>query len=588
MIRATMTLLCLLALTTQTLAQQRDNRPATPTTTVPPAPTGTAVISGQVVADHNGAALPMATVAVLGATTGVVRVTTTDATGHFSVGTLPPDRYTVGASRAPFLGAVAGARRVARPGTPIVVPAGATVRDVQVRLFMGGSLSGRVLDAAGEPVRNATVSVYQRRMQNGERVINRAAPTITTDDLGQYRIHSLPPGEYIISAMASALGPVGNRLTDAEVDAILAGQAPSTPNPAARIGLPNTPSAPTYFPNVVSMADAQALTVGVAEDRAGLDITLTEAPPVRIEGTVTTGDGSPLPQVIVTLAAASGGGAVSPNSALRPEADGRFSMSIRLPNTYTVSARTLGAPQLFAMTSVEVRDTDVLGVSLVLRMPMAVSGRFAAQGTSPAPALTSVRLSMLPLSPVAGPATTPTVSTTAADGTFRITGLLPGRYHFSGAPFFGASTASVQWGVESITLDGTDITDRAFEVSGERPPKEVVVTLTDRWQQISGRLLDDQNRGVSDFTVMAFPADETLWLWQTRRIVTATPGTDGAYTLGGPGPAMLPAGEYYLAVVTDVSRDEQFDPAFLKTLIPAALRVTLEPGGRVNTDVRVK
>ena len=91
-------------------------------------------------------------------------------------------------------------------------------------------------------------------------------------------------------------------------------------------------------------------------------------------------------------------------------------------------------------------------------------------------------------------------------------------------------------------------------------------------------MADAAGNGVSDYTVMVFPVNEEYWLSGSRRIVTAQPGTDGRFSLGGPGPALLPAGEYYLAAVTDVSKDEQYDPAFLQSLISSSVRITLAPG----------
>jgi hypothetical protein len=139
-----------------------------------------------------------------------------------------------------------------------------------------------------------------------------------------------------------------------------------------------------------------------------------------------------------------------------------------------------------------------------------------------------------------------------------------------------------------VTLDGADVTDRAFDVSAETPPKEIVATLTDQWQEITGRVTNTDGAGISDYTMLVFPVDETYWLHNSRRIVTTQPAGDGRYQLGGPGPALLPAGEYYLAAVTDVSKDEQYDPAFLKALIPAAIRITLGTGDRKTQDVRVQ
>jgi hypothetical protein len=40
--------------------------------------------------------------------------------------------------------------------------------------------------------------------------------------------------------------------------------------------------------------------------------------------------------------------------------------------------------------------------------------------------------------------------------------------------------------------------------------------------------------------------------------------------------------------VTDIDRDEQFDPAFLSALIPAATPVTLAAAEKKTIDVRIR
>ena len=121
---------------------QRDARKSvTPTANLAPAPTGTGTIAGEVVADATGTKLRLAHVVLIGATTGVLKVTATDTGGKFTFANLPADRYTVGASKLPYLGAVAGARRPVRPGTPFVLADGATLADVTIRLPMGAAVS---------------------------------------------------------------------------------------------------------------------------------------------------------------------------------------------------------------------------------------------------------------------------------------------------------------------------------------------------------------------------------------------------------------------------------------------------------------
>src|SRR6185436_11678060 len=126
-----------------------------------------------------------------------IRVTSTDADGRFVVADLPADRYLVGASKPPFLGAVAGSKRPARPGTPIALANGEKKTTVVVRMVTAASISGVIMDEKGQPSSNVTVAVQQWRQQGGERTLidPPGVGSVTTDDKGRYRAFGLPPGE---------------------------------------------------------------------------------------------------------------------------------------------------------------------------------------------------------------------------------------------------------------------------------------------------------------------------------------------------------------------------------------------------------
>jgi hypothetical protein len=226
-------------------------------------------------------------------------------------------------------------------------------------------------------------------------------------------------------------------------------------------------------------------------------------------------------------------------------------------------------------------------VQLTLQPALAFPGKVTASGTAPQPTLNGHRVQLQSLSPGLGGGAAPQVTPTNAAGEFTVR-LISGRYVMGIAPFFGASATSVSWGLESVWVDGKDVTDLPISITSETLPKEVSVVLGNRWQELSGRLIDAAGAAVSDYTVMVFPVNDAYWITGSRRIVTAQPGTDGRFVLGGPGPALLPAGEYYLAAVTDVSKDEQYDPAFLQSIVPAAIKVTLSPGARQTQDLRVR
>jgi len=182
----------------------------------------------------------------------------------------------------------------------------------------------------------------------------------------------------------------------------------------------------------------------------------------------------------------------------------------------------------------------------------------------------------------------PQASPTDATGAFSVSGLLPGRYVVGGPLFFGASSDSVTWALQSVTIDGRDVTDLAVAISIEAVPTNVVVTFSDRWQELSGRLLDAAGAPASDHTVVVFPADMSYWLPESRRILTARPGTDGHFRFGGPGPVSLPVGNYWLAAVTDLARGEQFDKRLLEQLVNAAVKVTVQAGEKAVQDLVIK
>lgn len=444
---------------------------------------------------------------------------------------------------------------------------------------MGAAISGVIYDEQGKPTPGVTVSLQQRKVQNGERVLTSVGANATTDDRGAYRVYGLAPGEYLVIAMPLRQNATVRALTDADVDSMLRGGAA----PAAFPDEANMVFAPVYYPGTTRLNDAQPLLIATGDDRQNVDLRLERVRSVRIEGIVANGDGQPLQNANVQFGTTAGSSPLQVASSIRVGPDGRFGMTMG-PGSYTLMAR--GGAGLFAFTTVEVSGVDVTGVQLTLQPPLSFAGRLTAAGTTTVPALAGHRIQVRSLSRASDGAAQ--VSATTPTGEFTVTGLVPGRYVIGNAPFFGASTASVTWGLESVMVDGKDVTDLPVTIAPEAMPKEVVVTLGDRWQELSGRVADAAGNGVSDYTVMVFPVNEEYWLSGSRRIVTAQPGTDGRFSLGGPGPALLPAGEYYLAAVTDVSKDEQYDPAFLQSLISSSVRITLAPGEKRTQNLAIR
>jgi hypothetical protein len=129
---------------------------------------------------------------------------------------------------------------------------------------------------------------------------------------------------------------------------------------------------------------------------------------------------------------------------------------------------------------------------------------------------------------------------------------------------------------------GRDVLDEVLEVPREADPAAIVVTMTDRPTEFSGRLLDSASRPVTEFAVVVFSTDPKHWRPLSRRVVQSRPGSDGLFVL-----ANLPPGDYYVCAVTDVEASQLSDAAFLQQLVPSAFRITLAEGEKKRQDLRI-
>ncbi len=158
-----------------------------------------------------------------------------------------------------------------------------------------------------------------------------------------------------------------------------------------------------------------------------------------------------------------------------------------------------------------------------------------------------------------------------ADGRFTIAGVVPGRY-----------TLRVSGQMKSVIVDGVDILDFPLELAGDRDISDVVVTLTERTSELSGRLTEANGEPGYNYTIVVASDDSRYWTPGSRRISIARPGAGGQFRV-----LNLPPGGYHLAAVNDFEQGSQYDPAFLKELSGASMRVTVVEGGRQVQDIRV-
>jgi hypothetical protein len=233
---------------------------------------------------------------------------------------------------------------------------------------------------------------------------------------------------------------------------------------------------------------------------------------------------------------------------------------------------------VWASTQVAVDGEPISGLSLSLEAGLTVSGRVQFRdSTLKPPDLKTIRIAAQPFDTQSTVIFAPASVMASADGRFTISGVIPGRYRLSAS--FPGSGRPGGWYLESIAANAQDALDAAFTVSPNQHVLDALVTFTDRLGQISG-MVRTTGGPAADYTAVLFPADERLWIPQSRRIQGTRAGADGAYSFRG-----VPSGSYLLALTDDVENGEWFDPAFLQRLAPSALRVSVADGERKTQDL---
>jgi hypothetical protein len=593
---------------------------------------GTSVITGTVATDDpSPRPLGRAVVTVRAAELPVPRSAITDDQGRYTVGNLPAGRYTVGATKQGYVASAYGARRMGRPGIPVML--GADQRfEANIAMTPAGVLTGVIGDELGQPLPGVRVFALDARrpVAPSPRPGSSAGSPgigVETDDRGVYRIFNLVPGDYLVVATPTASVP-GDilRPSTTEIDRVLArlgapqppGLASTSATAPAAVSASAETLAAVYFPGTPILSDATRVSVGRGEVRDGLNFAVRAVPVVTIEGTVIAPSGT-LPQYVemsivpantlrfFALASA------NPQLTQSPDTSGRFRYSTIVPDRYTIVARAgslpppgigpggltvAGVPSgvmtsaetMYAVEEVEVTGQPVSGVTLRLQRGSHVSGKVVFDATTQAvPAdLTGIRVTVQPLdsssSTVLGTRIGSRLSSRQymqlrPDGTFEFPGLAPDAYTVVCTV---PAAAGSGWWLRSAMAGERDVLDTSLELRLGADVSNLVLTLTDRHSELSGMLQTPAGSPASEFFIVAMPADQALRLPGSRRIVSTRPGTDGRFRF-----VDLPAGEYLLVALSDLQPDELQRADFLAEIARAGVRVALSQGEKKTQDLQI-
>ncbi len=546
--------------------------------------TGTGRIRGRILSAETGQPLRRVQVRIMGPNIAF-KTMLTDADGRYEFPELPAGRFTISATKSGFVSVQYGQTRPFESGKPIELAEAQVIDKADIALPRGSVIAGRIVDEFGEPIADAMVSAMRSVWSGGRRRLQPAGRVGQTNDLGQYRIFGLPPGDYFVSAtfrsaetgMLMDIGMVTGATTAAQASGY----------------------APTYYPGTTSAPEAQRVRLALGQEISGTDFALAPVRLARVSGLVVRSDGRPASGTIVTLMprAADNMFAMMDRGG-RTDANGNFTITGVTPGDYTLQVRGMsfttmssasgdqmtftarvGGPDTdgaqeaeFGSMPVTVAGEDVANVTIVTTKGGSAAGRVTFDGSAQPASLTGIRVTavstdneptiMFP----ALPGQTPPGSL-QADGSFELRGL-------AGTRLVRVQGLPPGWVLKSVAIDGQDVTDTGFEFKPGAAISGVDVVVTNKTTEVNGTVTTANGRPVTDFTLVLFADDPAKWtLPQTRHVAAARPDQDGRVKVRN-----LPAGDYYAIAVEYLAQGEWGDPEVLERLKGKATRITLTEG----------
>jgi carboxypeptidase family protein len=482
----------------------------------------------------------------------VSKLATTDGDGKYEFTDLPAGRYNITASKSSYVQVSWGQQRTDEPGKPLQILAGQTVERVDLTLPRGGVITGRVVDEFGEPLSNIQVSAVRNQMMNG-RLNLMPLRSSSTNDLGEFRIFALQPGQYYLQATWRRMGP-GD---------------PTSPD---QIGYPQT-----FFPGVTDAANAQRFTIAAGQTIADLAMALSPIKTARVEGTLVDSNGRQMSSVGVSLMQLSTNGAVvfGNGAPLRP--DGTFVFTNVTPGEYILRTQPRPGEKEAAMMKLTVGSEDIKDIRLIAAPPSTISGRIVVDPAEAQSLPKSVMLMAMPMDMAAGgPMFGPIEPGRLSDDmSFELTAPI-------GKTRIVANNLPPTWMIRSVRVNSIDVIDDGIDVKANENVTGVEIELTNKTSSVSGLVTNARGEPATDYWLVIFPADGKRWGPGSRYLRVGRPDQDGRFKVIG-----LPPAEYNAIALDKMQPGQNTDPEFLERIRGRASSFTLLEGETRTIDLKL-
>jgi hypothetical protein len=484
------------------------------------------------------------------------QVVITGADGRFLFANLPKGKYALAAGKPGFL--TEGFEEHENYSSAIAVGPGLSGEDLVFRIHPAGVISGQIVDEQNEPVRDAQVMLFRSRLEEGTRSIRPSAQA-GSDDRGQYRFASLPPGTYFVVASARPW-----------YAAYIA--SPNHPdldrNQAQEAKFPLDVAYPVvYYPGVTDFSQATALALA-AGDHVTADFTLTPVRSLHIR--VRT----PKPDV-------NGGLSVMAVPEVFQGVNLRFPISLETTSSKPGEVDLAGLPpgqyrlQIFFPGKEPMNYTQELDLQSDTEIDpgsndqsQTISGRLRMQDGSRLPAGATIVLRNKTSDDAAGARVSP-----------------DGKFQFNSYQFLPRGTYEVAIGTQNVFLVslsaiGAHVTGRAIEIGGAGAI-QLSIVASQGIGRIDGTAVSrDDAKPMAGAMVLLVPSDPADNAILIRRDQS---DSDGTFTLS----SVVP-GHYTLLAIRNGWDLEWMNPAVLKSYLERGELVEVQKRGEYKFNVGVQ
>ncbi len=466
----------------------------------------------------------------------------TDASGGFSFSGLPAGKYRLRADHPEYSGSAA--ERAGHYGVEVILQPGDDKTGVAIALTPMAAISGKVVNGEGDPVSYCVVEAMRYQWQGGKKALI-AERNVQTNDKGEYRIYNLEAGHYYLRFSSNQEIPQPHALMpDKDV-----------------AGLPQLGYATVFYPGAAEASGAARVNVAAGAELRGIDMKLPREKAFSVRGTVEgpaqAFQGGERVQLLLT-------GAVEGSGTQTDAApDGSFNFDMMKPGAYVIEAWYRAA--YWGRQEITVKDAPIEGVTVRLQPAMEVTGNVEIEVADGSVAKPQGQVKVqLNRAAVAGRfyGMQPEPATVADDGTFSISGLIPGTYEVN---VQGQPEPSY---VKSLRLGDRDVQETEIPITaGAAGPLRIllgtkmgkidgtvegasgavsVVFFTASSGAFAGVTSADaqghfhwENAAPGEYRAFALEGENSNVLWENRDLQTALEGRSGKVSVEEGGTATM-------------------------------------------------